>query len=466
VQRIRFVALLLAALLLAAAPAGARESALLRLLDVLRQQGTLDPATYEALRQAALEEAEQPAEAAQPEPATPDVAAAAESEPAAETAEPAEPATEVRFGTKGLEVQSGEDFYVALGGRMHIDAAWYDDDDVDMGNGAELRRLRAEIEGTVWRDFDFKAGIDFAGDDVSVKSVYLTWTGLEFMELNVGRFKEPFGLEELGSSNDTLLMERASAEVFAPGRHVGVGVESYGDHWTAALGAFAGEDDFGTDDDEDSGWATTGRVTVAPFVNEGRVLHLGAAGSYRDYDKDAVLSFDIGPESHVTDVSFVDTGDIANPYSATRFGAEAAAILGPVTLQGEYIRTWIPRRMGDPDLAFDGWYVLAGWIVTGESREYRDKRGLLGSVEPRRNASLDGGFGAFELAFRYSVLDLSDEDVRGGVQDIVGVGINWYLNPNMRLMFNYLRLLELTDSDQGYDGEEPDMFQMRAQLNF
>jgi len=469
------VLIVLCAALMAAPPARAAESTLLRLLEVLHRQGTLDRATYEALRAAALEEAGQaPAEALPAQ--TPDVAAAAEPAPETEPETEAEPepeaeaeeapATEVRFGTKGIEIQSGEDFYVGLGGRMHVDAAWYRDDDTDMGDGAELRRLRAEIEGTVWRDFDFKAGIDFAGDDVSVKSVYLTWTGLDFLELNVGRFKEPFGLEELGSSNDTLLMERAAAEVFAPGRHVGIGVTSHGDHWTAALGGFAGEDDFDSDDEEDSGWATTGRVTVAPFVDEGRVLHLGAAGSYRAYDSDAVLQLDIRPESHVTDISFVDTGDIANLRSATRFGAEAAAILGPVTLQSEYMRTWIARRMGDPDLALDGWYVVAGWVITGESREYRDKRGLIGSVVPRRNFDLDGGPGAFELALRYSVLDLSDEDIRGGVQDILGVGLNWYLNPNMRLMANYLRMIDLTDSDPGFDGENPDMFQLRAQLDF
>jgi phosphate-selective porin OprO/OprP len=64
------------------------------------------------------------------------------------------------------------------------------------------------------------------------------------------------------------------------------------------------------------------------------------------------------------------------------------------------------------------------------------------------------------------VLDLSDEDIQGGVQDIVGVGVNWYLNPNMRVMVNYLRLVDLTDSGLGYAGEDPDMFQLRTQLNF
>lgn len=465
--------------LLTAAPARAGESTLLRLLEVLHRQGTLDAPTYAALRAAALEEAGQ-APAAADAPAatapdvaaesaqTPDVAAAAEpaATPEAEEAEEAEPATKVRFGTKGLEVESGDDFSLALGGRLHVDGAWYNESDVDLGDGAEVRRLRAEIGGTIWRDFEFKAAVDFAGEEVSLKSTYVTYLGLDPVELTVGRFKEPFGLEELGSSNDMLLMERAALEVFTPGRHVGVGVDAHGDHWTASLGGFAGDDDFGTDDDEDSGWASTGRVTVAPLADAGRVLHFGAAGSYRGYDSDAVFQLDIRPESHVTDVSFVDTGDIADLRSITRFGGEAAALLGPVTLQSEYMRTWLARRMGEPDLAFQGWYVLAGWLLTGESHEYRASRGLVGDVVPRNNFALGSGFGAWEVALRYSVVDLSDDDVRGGVQDILGVGLNWYLNPNLRMMANYLRVLEVTDSDEGFDGETPDIFQIRAQLDF
>ena len=64
------------------------------------------------------------------------------------------------------------------------------------------------------------------------------------------------------------------------------------------------------------------------------------------------------------------------------------------------------------------------------------------------------------------MLDLSDDDVRGGEQDILGAGINWYLNPNLRMMFNYLRVLDVRNSAEGFDGENPDIFQVRAQLDF
>jgi phosphate-selective porin OprO/OprP len=462
----RSVRFFLFALALLFAPPVFAGEALLKLIDALHEQGTIDDATHAAIRKAAEEEAQAAAEpAGDPERAEgKEAAEAGQTEIAKEEAGEAEPKTHVRMGTKGLQVETEDGFAVALGGRLHVDSAWYDDDEVDLGNGSEIRRLRAEVEGVIWDDYEFKAAIDFAGDGVSVKSTYITYTGLDWFDIVVGRYKEPFGLEELGSSNDTLLMERAGLEVFAPQRHIGAGLETHGDQWTAAWGAFVGDDEFLGDDGGDTGWSTTGRVTVAPLLDERRVLHFGTAGSYKAFDSDEIYTLDIRPESHVTDVRFVETGDILEVHDVLRWGGEAAALLGPVTLQSEYVRNWVDRR-DDSDLAFEGYYVLAAWVLTGEGHEYRASRGLIGEVIPRHNAGRNG-FGAWEVAARYSVVDLADDDVRGGEQSILGFGLNWYLNPNLRMMFNYLHVLDVKNSGEGFDGETPDVYQMRAQLDF
>ena len=49
--------------------------------------------------------------------------------------------------------------------------------------------------------------------------------------------------------------------------------------------------------------------------------------------------------------------------------------------------------------------------------------------------------GSWEIGFRYSYIDLNDSSagVMGGVETNYTVGLNWYWNQNMRLMFNYTR---------------------------
>jgi phosphate-selective porin OprO/OprP len=74
------------------------------------------------------------------------------------------------------------------------------------------------------------------------------------------------------------------------------------------------------------------------------------------------------------------------------------------------------------------------------------------------------GWGAFELGFRYSRLDLTDSDIKGGEQDDVTVGLNWYLNPAVRIMLNYV-YADLDDRDNVPDGNTS-ILQSRFQVAF
>jgi phosphate-selective porin OprO/OprP len=453
-SRILVVSLLAAvqlALLLGAPRASvAGERALMALLEVLRDNGTLGQEAYEAVQAAARAEEEEASEA--------DVTAVAT------TSEAARRGPRVDVGGSGIEVESEDgEFRFALGGRLHFDGALYDGDGIPMGNGAEVRRARLEWEGTLWKDWEFDGGVDFAGNEVTMKSMWIMYTGFEPITIQVGNFKEPFSLDRLTSSNRMPFMERASpASAFAPGRHIGLGIASHGDHWTASVGAFAGDE---TILERDQSWATTGRVTFAPFSEKGRVLHLGAAASYRAYDNEQLVRFRERPESHVTDVRLVNTGFMEDVDDVVRVGIEAAGAFGPFFFQGEYLWTEVFRGAASSDLSFDGWYAQASWILTGESRSYKASRGIFGGVKPRRNLGPDG-FGAVELGLRYSSLDLNSRDVIGGQQDILTVGLNWYVNRNIRFMANYVNVLDVDRSGSAFDDESPDAFQLRSQVDF
>ncbi len=85
-------------------------------------------------------------------------------------------------------------------------------------------------------------------------------------------------------------------------------------------------------------------------------------------------------------------------------------------------------------------------------------------TNPKPKSNFDpekGTWGALELIARYSNLDLTDGMITGGDVDSISGGLNWYLNPNARLMFNYVH----SEYDEGIDGDS-DAFQMRVQFNF
>lgn len=150
-------------------------------------------------------------------------------------------------------------------------------------------------------------------------------------------------------------------------------------------------------------------------------------------------------------------------------GLEASGILGPFSLGGEYTNTWIDRKNGESNLYFNGWYGEAAWTLTGEQRNY--KNGRFFRVIPTNNFNLTKNrIGAWELAARYSEVDLNDGGFKGGKLSNLTIALNWYLNENTRLMAGYDKALEITDSPlTNSDGSKPDnldTFMFRAQLVF
>ena len=99
---------------------------------------------------------------------------------------------------------------------------------------------------------------------------------------------------------------------------------------------------------------------------------------------------------------------------------------------------------------------------------YDKKTGTIDRVIPKTNfGSTEGkgrsGAGAWEVAARFSWLDLTDNGVKGGqIQDYTG-GINWYWNPYTKMVFNYVHA---TAQASGAAQTQTDMFGIRAQLDF
>jgi phosphate-selective porin OprO/OprP len=227
---------------------------------------------------------------------------------------------------------------------------------------------------------------------------------------------------------------------------------------TWAVGLFREADSDG-DGSGDGEYSVTARLTGLPvYEDEGRKLaHFGIAYSHRNVDDD--LRFRARPESHQAE-RFVDTREFAAD-DVELLGLEAALVYGPGSVQAEYVQAMVDGDNGsNPD--FSGYYVEASYFLTGEQRKYKRANAWFDRVKPTSNyLGKEGGTGAWQIAARYSHIDLSDSGISGGELDTVAAGLNWHLNPNTRVMWNYV----FADPSDRYSGQAS-IFQMRFQIDF
>ncbi|MGI6457112.1 MAG: porin [bacterium] len=395
-----------------------------------------------------------------------------ELEQKAESAVPVTEAAEPEFNVQwkdGLRFDTPE-LSVKVGGRLFYDM-FIPFDDADIENslggqewGDEFRTARIHFEGVLFDHYWFKTEYDFANGNSGFKDVYIGLTDMPWGNVRIGHFKEPFSQEEITSNRYITFMERSLANTFVPARNTGIMYNStfLDDRMTLAVGAFHDTDVFEDDTPGNNAaygddYSFTGRVTGVPYSNEDatQLVHLGGAYSYRDSDSNE-YRFRQRPEAHLSPHRLVDTGTFMADEQHL-LGAEAAGVIGPFSLQSEFIYSTLDTEfMGDADLY--GWYVFASYFLTGESRPYKTSNGTFDRIRPNQNFLDDGGMGAWEIALRYSSLDL-DDVMRDAELDDITAALNWYLNPNYRIMWNYV----FADSEQY--GEES-IFQMRVQMDF
>ncbi|PVV13388.1 MAG: hypothetical protein B6D77_04410 [gamma proteobacterium symbiont of Ctena orbiculata] len=363
----------------------------------------------------------------------------------------------------GLEVTTTDgEFSLQLGGRILADVAVYDEDRNALGNGSELRDLRLDLEGRLYADFIYELSVDFSDGEADVKDAWFAYDANYPWRYAVGHFKEPFSLEEMTSKRYLTFMERALPNVFAPGRSMGVGAHWSGEQVTIAGGLFGDDYNDDADDEGDEGWGITSRITYAPKAEERSALHLGMAASYRKLDDEETVRFDSRPESHLTDIRYLDTGKLEQSDSTTLVGVEGAWVSGPFSMQGEWMQAKIARD-ADKDPTFEGWYLQASWFLTGESRRYKQSSAKFGRIRPLSD------HGAVEVAARFSSVDMNDGEIEGGSSDIITLGLNWYINRQIRLMANtiFIDNDRFADADGDVEGEdEPSILQLRAQVDF
>ena len=151
-------------------------------------------------------------------------------------------------------------------------------------------------------------------------------------------------------------------------------------------------------------------------------------------DGSDAMEFQSEPETKIGDAEILSTGTIFDINYSLKTGLEGALVYRNLSLQGEYVRTNLIRMNGAEDVMLDGGYAFVSWLLTGETRPWEKTQGEFGQIIPKSNKT-----GAWEIAMRYSHLNLSDDKagITGGKANNYTFGLNWYANPNIRFLLNY-----------------------------
>lgn len=361
---------------------------------------------------------------------------------------------------------------MTISGRIHGDYWAFPDHDEDLGrldrddnpqDRLIWRRVRFGVKGRIVDHMHYKIEMEFADpNDTQIRDLYVGWDNLPFLQtVRVGNQKRPFGLDHINSSRFNVFLERPFVIEAMNQDARRLGLVSYGvsddQAWNWRYGFYNPEltqDDEGYTGDHYQGQIAARLANTAWWddCTEGRSYwHWAVSGSSVWPDGNSGVSsdnearFDTRPEARTRD-DWLDTGEIAGASNYHQLGLESALNLGPVQMVGELLQTWVERD-GANDVHFWGGYAYVSYFLTGEHMPWDRKTGQLARPKPFQNFFLvntcdgctDGGWGAWQLAARYSFADFSDEDIYGGQGESLTLGLNWLWNPNSRLQVNYIR---------------------------
>jgi phosphate-selective porin OprO/OprP len=416
---------------------------------------------------------------------------------------------------------------IAITSRVHFDVGGYDYHPNSaatvpqrLDDGVNVRRARIGVIGKFLSDWDYALIYDFGGasdgfDSTAsvggatvgflpggalsgIENAYLSYTGFKpfggKLAIEGGVMDLPYTLDEASSSNDIPFMERAASGITATNIAAGDFRSTFGARWytdrfwagayvtgptTGAIHSASSINPPGTTEQ----YGTIARVAGQVLSGDNYSLHIGGDAEWLIQPphnliaNTQTLTLSDRPELRIDPTTLVSTAAIAGASGAQVYSAEAAGTYGPLFFQGEYFWYNVDRNAFAPlpSLKFQGGYAEAAYVLTGESRRYNAGSASYGGIAPANPFSLSsGGWGAWEIAGRYSTIDLNDRlafanGVAGGRQTIYTLALNWYVSRNVRLMFDYLHgnvAKQISPTNFGDAGAKFDAFAMRTQVAF
>ncbi len=369
------------------------------------------------------------------------------------------PVVKEKDGAFTLESANGRNS-IQLTGRMHLDYRNIDDDgiakneagygDKDGATSAdqyELRRARLGVKGKFAKYFNYEVVGNLPGT-ATVDVAYLDFAKYDQVQLRVGKFKQPFGLEQLTSSNNIDFLERSYVDQTAPAKKIGAmlfGEPKPG--FTYAGSAFQMNDVENDARNEDMSYAGRATVNFAELMgNKEAILHVGLSGYNNSWSVRPTSSTKSlgGTTTSGTLLSYrtpgrglnnifraqvqgesVNTGiqggasDITAEMDSKAYGLEGIAAYKSFKIQGEYTagdyKGTYQDSVGIVTLDNKAYYGEVLWLLTGENYAGAYKKGAFSSIKPLKDFNLDdfSGLGAWEFGLRYEAYDVSNAGISG-----------------------------------------------------
>ena len=389
----------------------------------------------------------------------------------------------------GIQSADGKNS-VQLMGRIHMDYRGYSSGYASgatksdqLTDALDVRRARLGMKGQIDKDFKYEIqGTYGAADNGMSDSV--TTVDIAFADyaanpaaiLRVGKFKMPFSLEQLTSSNNIDFMERSFASQnegeYVPAKETGVMVHgspmagtSYGLAYSRGRGNKNAQYD-GAD------FIGRGTANVAKLMGRDDIVtHFGIG--YSTGKVKSATSYASGrDESRAYSGFFNGTESVTAGSTRTRSNVEYAIAYGPYKAQGEFFQIGYSDTTGTNagSNAVKMNYNELLWNITGESHNYSNTAGTFGWIKPNTKFSSNGGLGAWQVGLRLSDFDGSDFTAATGKTSkatSMTYGLNWYLNDNVRFMLNYVETkYDSTVSVNGASLDKIKAIMLRSQIWF
>lgn len=346
------------------------------------------------------------------------------------------------------------DYRIWFDVRVQTDGAifWGEPEGADpIGDGVSIRRARLAIKGQLRRDWYGELDMDLANGVVELKDAYMRYDGLENFAFQVGNFKENFSIQRNTTSRYLQFIERPMATAFAPSRHIGLQVNYSIPVVWATAGLFfqpvegaetrADVEDNNKDYGRGPGHSLTGKVVLRPLykMDDGS-LHIGFAASYRTPKSDVSPSkwgsvrISSRNATSINRKKYLDTGNIGDVNFEMMMSAELAGHWRGLRWEAAYLADNVHIDSGADGATtkhFYGIYAQAGVLLFGGRQNYDAGGAKYTRITPGRS------WGDIELCGRFDRLDLDSQGVYGGAANAWTAGINYYVNPNIKMMLNY-----------------------------